>query len=240
MITSGYPWSSARKTEIVDLANGVACSDLAEFPVEIHGAVGVNFDGIPVVCGGRTHEGPNTYSQKCYRFTNGVWEEITSMKEKRGFAVGVMYNEKLHVFGGYGASRSQTSETINLDGEVTDGTDLPTAVSIHAMTSINDTVSLISGGRTNFIYNSAQTWYYNHDTEAFSSGPDLLEGRNSHGSAIIVDKVTKAKIVVVAGGLNGANVFMDSTEMLINGQWETGTIQYRKKKVFICFSDIFV
>ena len=77
---------------------------------------------------------------------------------------------------------------------------------------------------------SAKTWYYNHDTETFTSGPDLLEGRNPHGSALNVDKVTKAKIVVVTGGYNGNG--MDSTELLINGQWQTGTIQCREQKCF--------
>jgi len=68
---------------------------------------------------------------------------------------------------------------------------------------------------------SAKTWYYNHDTETFTSGPDLLEGRIYHGSALNVDEVTKAKIVVVTGGYNYPN-YMDSTELLINGQWQTG------------------
>ena len=62
------------------------------------------------------------------------------------------------------------------------------------MTKINDTVSLLSAGWTNANAYSAQTWYYNHDTEAFTSGPDLLEGRRFHSSAMNVDKVTKAKI----------------------------------------------
>ena len=94
------------------------------------------------------------------------------------------------------------------------------------MTKINDTVSLLSGG---YIF-SVQTWYYNHDTEVFTSGPDLLEGRNRHGSAMNVDKVTKAKNAVVAGGWNGN--YMDSTEILINGHWQTGTIECRKQKCF--------
>ena len=92
------------------------------------------------------------------------------------------------------------------------------------MTTINDTVSLLSGGRPNANSYSAQTWYYNHDTEAFTSGPDLLEGRRRHGSAANVDKVTKAKIAVITGGWNSSK-HMDSTELLINGQWEAGIIQ---------------
>merc|ERR1719350_498426 len=148
--------------------------------------------------------------------------------EKRQYAGAVMHNDRLHVFGGYsGSSRLQTTETINVDGEVSYGPDLPTGVWGHAMTKINDTFSLLSGGSTDTDSTSAKTWYYNHDTETFTSGPDLMEGRRFHGSALNVDKVTKAKIVVVAGGYKSGNRlvitgYLDSTEMLINGQWQTG------------------
>ena len=230
MITSGHPYSSATKTEIVDLANGAACSDLAVFPIEIYGAVGANLDDIPVVCGGSFSI---TKNEKCYRYTKGVWEDFASMKEVRLYAAGVMYNKTLHVFGGWdGSSLLKTSETVNVDGEISDGPDLPTAVYSHAMTAINDTVSLLSGGETTTNGTSAKTWHYNHATESFTSGPDLLKGRRRHGSATNVDKVTKAKIAVVTGGWNGS-VALDSTEMLINGQWQTGTIQCRKQKYFV-------
>ena len=227
MITTGYPWSFARKTEIVDVVSGLSCSDLDDFPVEIKGSVGANLHGIPVVCGGDLG---SSYSEKCYGLTNGAWEEFASMKQKRAFAAGVTFNKKLHVFGGYNSDSSmlKTSEIINVNGEVSDGPDLPTAVWLHAMTSINDTVSLLSGiwdiGSTTAV--SARTWFYNHDTESFTSGPDLLEARYSHGSATNVDKVTKAQIAVITGGY-GVNGRMDSTELLINGQWEKGTIQCR-------------
>ena len=52
MITSGYPNSVTNKTEIVDVANGLACSDMPDFPVQRYGAVGANLGGTPVVCGG--------------------------------------------------------------------------------------------------------------------------------------------------------------------------------------------
>ena len=225
LITAGSP-SSGTKTEIVNVANGIICSNMADFPVELYGSVGANLDGTPVLCGGWSFG----YSDKCYRFTNGVWEEFASMKEKRAYATGVTYNKKLHVFGGWnGSSKTQTSETVNVDGMVSNGPDLPTAVGWHAMTTINDSVSILSGGSTNADQYSAQTWYYNHDTKAFTSGPDLLEGRRGHGSATNVDKVTKAKIAVVTGGWNGSAA-LDSTEMLINGQWETGTLFHAESK----------
>ena len=233
MITTGDPQSSARKTEIVDVMSGLTCSELADFPVGTENAVGANLDGTPVICGGGDSSG---YSEKCYRLKNGIWEEFASMKEKRRYAAAVMYNNKLHVFGGQSSdssSKLKTSVIISVDGDVSDGPDLPTAVRFPAMTSINETVSILSGGCTNLNCFSAQTWYYNHDTESFTSGPDLLEGRLAHDSSTNVDKVTKAKIVVVAGGYNGNR--MDSTELLINGQWQTGTIQCRKQKYFDFF-----
>ena len=170
--------------------------------------------------------------------TNGVWGQFATMKKKREYAAGVLHNNELHVFGGYDGldhysiSTLKTSEIINVDGEVRDGPDLPIALLQHAMSKINDTVFLLSGGVTNMNTASAQTWFYNHDTEAFTSGPDLMVARNGHGSAINVDKVTKAKIAVVTGGWNGNVDIIDSTEMLINGQWQTGTIQCRKQKYF--------
>ena len=109
-----------------------------------------------------------------------------------------------------------------------DGPDLPTAVYRHAITAINSTVSILSGGWTNANSASSQTWLYNHETETFSSGPTLLEGRQFHASATIVDKVTKAKIPVVTGG----HYYVDSTELLIDGQWQTGKIQCRKQNIF--------
>jgi hypothetical protein len=219
MITSGKPGTSARKTEIVDVANGLTCSDLAEFPVEVDGAVGANLGGTPVVCGGYDDDG---YSKKCYRFKDSAWQVFIWMRFKRDAAAAVMHNDKLHVFGGHsGSTTLTTSEIINVNGEVNFGPDLPAGIYRHAMTAINDTVSLLSGGCVYANCESAKTWYYNHDTEAFTSGPDLLEGRYFHGSTLNVDKVTKAKIAVVTGGYKYPNI-LDSTEMLINGQWQTG------------------
>ena len=144
MITTGFSSSSSRKTEILDLENGDICSDLSDFPSSyLIGVVGGNLNGTPILCGGTTFYG---FSKICYRFNNDVWEEFTSMKEKRAAAAGVIYNEKLHIFGGWDGSSLQTSEIIDVDGGVSDGPDLPIKLSGHAMTSINNTVSILSGG----------------------------------------------------------------------------------------------
>ena len=132
-------------------------------------------------------------------------------------------------FGGYGgSSSSKTTELISIDGGVEYGPDLPEAVYYHAITSINSTVSILSGGTTYATNYSPLTWYFNHETNVFSSGPSLLEGRYYHGSATVVDKVTKAKIPMVTGGKGNGYVTLDSTELLINGIWQSGTIQCPK------------
>ena len=52
-----------------------------------------------------------------------------------------------------------------------------------------------------------------------------IEGRNDHGSATCVDKVTHEKIPVVAGGYGNGWAWLQSTELLIGGQWQSGTTQ---------------
>ena len=155
------------------------------------------------------------------------------MNYTRGEAAAVLFQKKLHVFGGWGdvsgsfiTDLLQTSEIISIDGSVEYGPDLPSALMRHTITSINSTVSILSGGSTTADSYSAVTWYFNHETNVFSSGPSLLEGRVDHGSATCVDKVTKAIIPIVAGGYNVylSTYGLDSTELLINEHWQSGTI----------------
>merc|ERR1711956_116909 len=107
------------------------------------------------------------------------------MNGKRYQAAGITYKNKFHVFGGSDGWRSKTTELISIDGVVEEGPELPEAVWRHAITSINSTVSLLSGGWTDATSTSPLTWYINHETNVFSSGPSLLEGRWGHGSATI-------------------------------------------------------
>ena len=107
-----------------------------------------------------------------------------------------------------------------------EGPELKTALRAHAITIINSTVSIITGGTNNndeLPDITSKTWYYNHETESFTPGPNLLQRRRYHGSATIVDKVSKAKIPIVTGG-SSVHDYLKSTELLIDGQWQTGTI----------------
>ena len=79
---------------------------------------------------------------------------------------------------------------------------------------------------------SSLTWYYYHETKTFAPGPKLLLGRRYHGSATIVDQVTKAKMPIVTAGYH--HTFLSSTELLINGKWQAGIIECKKQNNLLC------
>ena len=221
MIVSTDSMSEATKTEIIDVINGETCSNLADFKIILE-PVGTNLQETPVLCG---RDLIHSFKFKCYKFIkNDGWQEFASLNGKRDMAAGIVYKNKFHVFGGSGRdSNLKTSVIISESGVSEDGPDLKTAISSHAITIINSTMSIITGGTTSISDMTSETWYYNHETKIFTSGPELMEARSSHGSATIIDKTTKEKIPVVTGGHLENKLVTDSTELLIKGRWQKGT-----------------
>ena len=179
------------------------------------------------------------YSEKCYKFTRTnpllEWQEFASIKDGSVSAAGNVYRNKFHIFGGRKLSfghQCNSSEIISEDGGVEVGPDLPTGLFAHSITAISETTSILSGGFEDmYSQSSSKTWYYNHETKTFTSGPTLLEGRRFHGSATYVDRMTKEKIPVVTGGFNSELGILGSTELLKNGKWQKGTIHCMKRNV---------
>ena len=243
MIVTGTGYSPSA-TEFIDVINGKTCENLAKFPKGVwREAVGGNLQGTPVVCGGYGPpiQGSDTVTDSdiCYKLTMSGWKSFAKMKFTRRAAAGITYNDKFHVFGGTNkySHRRITSEIISTDGMVVDGPELPLfEISNHGITAINQTVSIISGGESNPPFDYVDwTQYYNHETEEFTDGPNLLEARTDHGSATYVDKVTKARIPIVAGGKAWVGTWhgtTDSTERLIGGQWQKGIIFNLKSRLF--------
>ena len=134
----------------------------------------------------------------------------------------MVFDDSLHIFGGtdwdgYAENVLRSSEIIKKDGTVTKSVNLPIELSDHAMVLVNDSVSLITSGNSNL----ESTWYYNHITQEFKKGPNMLRGRNSHEMGILIDHGTNQKIIAVAGGRRGYSS-IDSTEFLIDGEWIQG------------------
>jgi hypothetical protein len=226
LITTGYPTYSSKKTEVIDLEDSeVKCKDLDVFPMEIFLGIGTNLVSMPIICGGLFYDAFTIEhsSDQCLIYKETGWQHFVTMIDRRIDAAGIVYDNAFHIFGGYDQDDNtilQSSEIINEDGSSTEGPQLPIPIFFHAIASINSTVSIITGGETNTNLYTNRTWYFNHAKQEFTPGPDLSVGRYVHASATITDQETKEKIVVVSGGYNGS--FLDSTEILLNGEWVAG------------------
>ena len=98
---------------------------------------------------------------------------------------------------------------------------MPEAGYDQAIASVNETTSILSGGIPS---SKSKTWFFDHVSQQFQAGPNLITGRNRHASATIQDKVTMENIVAVVGGSGNAGTILDTTELLINGEseWQQG------------------
>ena len=224
LVSTGYAWNSGTETEVIDSENSnVTCKDLEDFPMELEYGVGANLASMPIICGGLHYEMRSTSSDKCFIYKEGGWQHFVTLINGRQYAAGIVYENTFHIFGGYDSESigwQRSSEIVNEDGSSIKGPKLPIPIVFPAIASINSTVSIITGGWTDADLYSDKTWYFNHATQKFHVGPNLLEGRRYHSSGTITDKETKEQTVIVAGGDNGS--IMDSTEMLLNGKWVTG------------------
>ena len=121
---------------------------------------------------------------------------------------------------------------------------MPVKVFRHAVADVNETTSILTGGLTGgtglaSFRNLDRTWFFNHVSQQFQTGPHLITGRYDHTSATIQDKVTMENIVAVFGGFKGTtpDAYLDSVELLINGEseWQQGKISCKilKKCAFV-------
>ena len=95
---------------------------------------------------------------------------------------------------------------------------------------------LLHIGGTDFdLEMTSKTWYFNHETQVFTSGPNMNIGRDKHGAGHIQDSVTKEDIVLVVGGEDDDWNNLDSTEILKNGNWEEGKHSLSKSGTWLAW-----
>ena len=120
--------------------------------------------------------------------------------------------------------RLKSTEIINERGIVSAGPDMPEPNMGHAIASVNETTTILTGGQPSVV-SSAKTWFFSHVSQQFQAGPILITGRRRHASATIQDKVTMENIVAVIGGYGDDDEgTLDTTELLIHGEseWQQG------------------
>ena len=166
------------------------------------------------------------------------------LSTRREHAASLVLNETiLWVTGGlsYGFSyyenplfTANTSDFIGIEAGLQPGPDLPLPFEYHSIIGINSTLSMIIGGAheyhvTVFQRNSPLTFWFYHGESKWVEAPSLNQGRQEHANGIIVDQVTKEKLVIVTGGITGKNlatnkgILSRTTEVLIENQWIEGT-----------------
>ena len=95
----------------------------------------------------------------------------------------------------------------------------------HALVAIDNTLSMLIGGMTIGNVETPTSHYFDHQGHNWIQGPDLLQARRLHAAGIVTDEVITEKLVIVTGGdFNG--IKLDSTEMLINQQWNQGKMAH--------------
>jgi hypothetical protein len=211
-----------RDSKMLDLSikGGSKCNDWAELPKDVLKATGGVIQDVVVICGGGTYG--ETFDE-CYSLNGKAITLITYMSVKRKYAASLVIEEtKLWITGGFSSEfeRLGSSEYISLEGSKP-GADLPKDTDLHALVAIDNTLSLLIGGRTT--ETTEKTHYFDHQAHNWIQGPDLMQARMAHAAGVVTDEVTTEKLVIVTGGDHNG-IRLDSTEILINNQWNQGKI----------------
>ena len=191
------------------------CNNWPDFPISVWGATGGLIGDTVIICGGYDGDG---FVDECYSLTSEKATLVTHMSVGRYHAASTVINDNtLWVTGGYGSTAS--TEYVSVTGTML-GPDLPMALEFHAMVAINSTCSMVIGGEQD--YTSASTFFYDHNEGEWINGPSLMQARAWHAAGIVTDEVTDENYVAVTGGIGSG--YLDSTEILQDGNWVQGNI----------------
>ena len=228
LIATGRPLSESRQnTEVLDLNNEDAvCHNLPPFPEEIRSATGSVIQGQPLVCGG--YDKDWNAKEDCWTLEKSrtSWRRLTTMTSKRTTAASVPVNNTyLWILGGYdGDGPTKSTEYVDLEGNSKTGPDMPLPISSHAIVALENSTYFLIGGRTDDDQHSEKTYYFSEETQQWSQGPNLKQGRAIHTAGLIIDEVTAERYTIVAGGIGDGWSTLDSTEILYPGatEWQQG------------------
>ena len=227
LITTGKNSNGYQRTsEMIDLAikSDSSCKNWAEFPKDVDSATGGVIKETVVICGGGNSD---ESFDECYSLNGKVAALITQMSTEREYAASLVINgESLWITGGqsFNTGILASSEYIKLEGGIP-GPDLPIPIHSHALVAINKTCSIFIGGGTTGYVTLPTVYYFEHEGKKWNQGPDLMQARRGHASGIVTDEASYDEFVIVTGGgYNG--IMLDSTEILIDNQWNLGNVTH--------------
>ena len=172
-------------------------------------------------------------SDQCYGLASKKATNLTKMLTRRAFAASVVLNQTtLWISGGrdHIDNYLSSSEFILKEGTIP-GPQLPKAMESHAMIKITNELVLIVGGKSIEILILDQTFECDHEGECMQ-GPSLKNARYSHSVGTVIDEVTQEKLVIAAGGRGSNLALLQSTEVLLNNEWISGTYMYIISRIY--------
>ena len=229
LVTTGIPYDSSVKTEVVDLANNAKCESLPNFPYEAFSATGGLIGQTPVICGGsRWNNGvPDSYDQ-CFTLGPNGYEETFALKHPRLMYATVPWNSThLWLTGTDVNGVAEETEFLDLEHGITEGPTLPKRLSGHCMVKINDEKFMMIGG-IDFANDhvARDTFIYDAVNDTWTQGPSLNNARFNPVCATYTKFCNhEEKYVVVAGGfINRRNDLTVSTEVYdyVSNTWRQG------------------
>ena len=206
---------------------GNLCNNWPDFPISVQeGNTGGLIENTVIICGGR--DGYDSFDE-CYSLTSEKAALVTHMSVGRQFAASIVLNDNtLWVTGGYNyyhGGNLASTEYVTLT-ETMFGPDLPMTLMGHAMVAINSTCSMVIGGYADGQYGvlTTSTLFYDHSVGEgeWITGPSLMQARAYHAVGIVTDEVTDEPFVAVTGGFYYGYLYLDSTEILQDGEWVEG------------------
>ena len=226
LVATGLPFSNGQKTEVIDSQDSTVTCQLPDYPKEMNdGAGGIINSKTVLICEGRINGGENIGD--CYSLkANREWTKVANLNAARyGMSTGnLVIDGSLWISGGYDASYSDLDsiEWVDEDG-VKEATNvrLPFEIYGHCSIQIDNNTIVTTGGYSGY-RNKKDTHILNLNTQQWSTGPVLNQGRNRHGCGRVT--IGSKKFALVTGGwddLNGFE-FLDLDDL--NGKWTNGNV----------------
>jgi hypothetical protein len=233
LVTTGYPYATSVKSEVIDLEeSGNICQILEDYPIGVEGAVGGLLNqGDPLVCGGW-----DPATNVCYVLNQPG--QSSEMLEERGYSASLTLNSThIWITGGYneGNGYLQTSEFVSIGQAAVKGPDLPYTVAYHCLVGVNSSTALLCGGYNGGVaFNECH--YMDLEDHSWSQGPSMMTKRRSHSCGIFKSAAHQGRnVVIAAGGYNNDDEYLDSVEFLdpTTNTWHEGRI-YLDFNYIIC------
>ena len=195
VIVTGLPLQSRSSEVYGDLSGSVtSCGSIGEHGTSAWGTVGgyLESDQAVMVCGGQG-------SNQCYSLPEG---KQAQMSQPRQYAAAVAVENGLWVTGGENdGSVLSSTEIVSFNRDYIGMTvDLPVPLTKHCAVLLKSkNAAMIIGGTGNINgQGSANTYFYDSVSQAFTEGPAMSTARSSHMCASFTVN-GKEKVAVVGG-----------------------------------------